>query len=171
MENLDIIGILKLGLPGLVFLLAMLSYRLLSEEQDKPQPDPIILKSIRNFMWINVVSAVLTLVSPLLAQPLSAQVYKQVYKIEATTGMAEVERGKAAVCQNADYANRYLLINDNKTKKLIQVFASLLTPCSDRAPQRVVLNASDAANLGWSAEMSRSEVEVVAAPPGYKFES
>jgi hypothetical protein len=167
MEKLNIIEILKLGLPGLVFLLATLSYRLLSEEQDKPQPNPSILKSIRNFMWINVVLAVLTLVSPIGAQQPSPT---QVYKIEASTGMAELEPGKAAVCQNADYANRNLLINDKQTQKLIQVFASSLIPCPAGATQLVMLNASDAANLGWSAEMSSSKVEVVAAPPGYKFE-
>lgn len=111
MEGWNIVDILKIGLPGLVFLLAMLSYRLLSREQDKPKPDPDILGSIRNFMFINVISAMVTLVSPIIDHVFFNKVQTfdiEAFDIEAKT--ANVERGKAAVCQNANYANKYLLI-------------------------------------------------------------
>src|SRR5262245_41647140 len=123
MDNFNIIEILQLGLPGLVFLLSLLSYRLLAQAQAKQQPDPRTLNAIRNFMCINVGLAVLTLVAPLLDPP---SLTTRVYDIEAQTGLADLAQGKAAVCQNADYANRYLLINDKITQKLIQVFASSL---------------------------------------------
>lgn len=170
MEGWNIVDILKIGLPGLVFLLAMLSYRLLSKEQEKPKPDPDILSSIRNFMCINVISAMVTLVSPMIDHVFFNKVQTfdiEAFDIEAKT--ANVERGKAAVCQNANYANKYLLIKDKKNLQLIQVFSSVLTPCNEN--QHIMINKQDASNLGWSSETNGGVVEVVTAPPGCKFET
>lgn len=170
MEGWNIVDILKIGLPGLVFLLAMLSYRLLSKEQEKPKPDPGILSAIRNFMCINVISAVVTLISPIVDHVLSRNVQTfeiESFEIEAKT--ANVERGKAAVCQYAGYANRYLLVKDKKNLQLIQVFAGVLTPCNEK--EHIMINRQDALNLGWSAETLTDVVEVVTAPPGCKFET
>lgn len=166
MKDLNIVEILKLGLPGLVFLLSTLSYRLLSKEQEKKHPAPDMLSSIRNFMYINVTLAILTLISPIIDNTFFTK--SHVFDIEARTGILDLEEGKAAVCQNVGYANRYLLIKDKKTQKLIQVFASLLTPC--RETTQIVLSARDISTLGWSAGTHSSAVEVVTALPGYKFE-
>jgi len=60
MENLNIIEILKLGLTGLVFLLALLSFKLLSQEQNsKNEPREIIIKTINRFMTMSIILTLL----------------------------------------------------------------------------------------------------------------
>jgi hypothetical protein len=49
--NFDIVEILKVGLSGLVFLLAFMAYRLLALEQKKKMSDPNILRNVRLFSW------------------------------------------------------------------------------------------------------------------------
>ncbi len=60
-----IIEILKIGLPGLVFLLSFFAFRLLSREQQKQHPNPSVLATIRYFMLINVAFGLLTLIAPI----------------------------------------------------------------------------------------------------------
>jgi len=111
-----------------------------------------------------------TLVSPMIDHVFFNKVQTfdiEAFDIEAKT--ANVERGKAAVCQNANYANKYLLIKDKKNLQLIQVFSSVLTPCNEN--QHIMINKQDASNLGWSSETNGGVVEVVTAPPGCKFET
>lgn len=168
MENLNIVEILKLGLPGLVFLLSMLSYRLLSKEEEKQHPSHDILSSIKLFMSINVVLAVLTLVSPILDYTFFKESKSsKPFNIEAKIGVASLEQGKAEVCHDAEYKNRYLLVSDKKTEKLVQVFASSLIPCTET--KQIRLTEKDTNLLGWNTGTSSSMVEVVAASPGYKF--
>lgn len=165
-ENLNILEILKIGLPGLVFLLSILSYRLLSKEEEKEHPHIGVLHLIRNFMYINVILAVLTLIPPIIDYYFVPKT--QTFTIEAITN--HLEQGKASVCQGASYAGRNLLIKDNNTKKLIQVVASSFIPCLKNA--QIVLSPTDTSSLGldWSPGTVSSEVEVVTAPPGYKFD-
>ena len=49
--NFDIVEILKVGLSGLVFLLAFMAYRLLALEQKKKKADPKFLRNVRLFSW------------------------------------------------------------------------------------------------------------------------
>lgn len=164
MENWNIIEILKLGLPGLVFLLSMLSYRLLSKEQGKKAHSLKMLSSIKIFMYINVAFAMLTLASPIIDYTFFTK--SKIFDIDAKIGITDLEQEKAAVCYNADYSNRYLLIKDIKTGRLIQVFAASLIPCG--TTKLIGLSNKDAHQLGWTTENS-GMVEVVTAPPGYKF--
>ena len=161
----DVIDILKLGLPGLVFLLSAFSYKLLAKEQEKDKPSPAILQSIRQYMLVNVLLAVLTMASPIIDNRYFSK--NEVINIEAITDVSGIERGTAAVCHDVKYANRYLLVKDNATGKLVQVFSSNLVPCSDE--KRIILNREDAVNLGWDVSNAKSIVEVVTALPGYKF--
>ena len=55
-----VIDILKLGLSGLVFLFALLGYRLLEAEQKKGKPT--ILAAIYRYLWMCLLSAVLVAV-------------------------------------------------------------------------------------------------------------
>lgn len=84
MDNWDIIEILKVGLPGLVFLLSAFSYRLLAREQGKSRPNHDMLESIKHYMYINVLLAILTAMSPLIGngrpQPLGNSL--QIERIE-----------------------------------------------------------------------------------------
>ena len=161
----EVIEILKLGLPGLVFLLAGFSYRLLAKEQEKDNPSPEVLKSIKYFASINVVLALLTIASPIIDNTYFSN--SEVLNLDAETSNTDLDQGTAAVCHDVNYANRYLLVKDNTTGKLIQVFAGSLVPCTEEP--HIIINAEDAVNLGWSETVSKSEVEVVAALPGYKF--
>jgi hypothetical protein len=61
-----IVDILRLGLPGLVFLLALLSYRLLEKEQQKKVPNAEILQSIGAYAKYTIFFAILTAAVPLL---------------------------------------------------------------------------------------------------------
>lgn len=165
MENLNIIEILKLGLPGLVFLLSLFSYKLLSREQDKPSPNTNMLRSIKSFMIINVLLSILTLAAPVIDHKFFSK--EKIINIKATAGAIALERGSAAVCYNAEYANRYLLIKDINTGKLIQVFGFKPIPCN--AGEEIGLNEEDVNMLGWNSGVNSSSVEVVIAPAGCKF--
>lgn len=170
MDNLNIVEILKIGLPGLVFLLSMFSYRLLAKEQEKEHPKPAMLNSIKRFMNVNVVLAVLTLVSPLadrLWDVNGSALETEAFDVEAITSSDLIEPKKAGVCQNAPYMNRYLLIRDKTTNRLIQVFAGVQIPC--KATEQIALSGFDTVALGWSAETRSGSIEVVPALPGYMF--
>ena len=165
MENLNIIEILKLGLPGLVFLLSVLSYRLLTKEQDKKSPSQPILRSIKQYMYVNIFLAVLTLSGPIIEDKFIID--SDVFNIQAKTGNSQLLVGNAAVCINARYTNRHLLLKDPETDKVIQVYANSVIPCS--GVDQITLHQADANNLGWDKERTDSEVEVVTAMPGQKF--
>lgn len=51
--------ILKIGLSGFVFLLVWFAYKLLRREQEKKTPSTRILTSVRNYLWMSVILAVL----------------------------------------------------------------------------------------------------------------
>lgn len=174
MEDWNIIEVLKVGLPGLVFLLSMLAFRLLSAEQKNPPPSPLMLKAIRNFMLVNVFLAIMTLASPIIdgmssgagaeeVAPLVGGVFDTLVK----SGIAQLKKGNAAVCHSVDYVNRYLLLKNKENNKMIQVFASTIIPCAQG--QHIVLHAEDIAKLGGIVSETSSNVEVVVALPGYKF--
>ncbi len=162
---MGIIDILKLGLPGLVFLLSLLSYRLLTKEQDKKSPSQLILRSIKQYMYLNIFLAILTVSGSLIEDEFFAD--STVFNIQANTGGKKLTVGDAAVCINARYTNRHLLLKDTKTGKMIQVYAKTVMPCSK--VDHITLNQSDALNLGWKKGITDSLVEVVLAMPGQKF--
>ena len=168
MDNLNIIEVLEQGLPGLVFLLSLLAFRLLTKEQDKPSPSQPILRSVRQFMYVNIFLAVLTVSASIIAgykdNPIADST---VFNIQAKTGGSSLTVGNAAVCINAGYANRHLLLKDTETGKVIQVYAKTVIPCSDG--YHIALNQTDALNLGWKKDITISLVEVVTAMPGQKF--
>ena len=165
MDNLNIIEILKLGLPGLVFLLSLLSFRLLTKEQDKKSPSQPILRTIRQYMYLNIFLALLTLGGSIIEDEYFSE--STVFNIQAKTGGRMLLVGNAAVCVNAGYTNRHLLLTDSKTGNMIQVYAKSVIPCSDG--DQIRLNQSDAINLGWEKGITDSLVDVVTAMPGTKF--
>lgn len=57
--NFDIVEILKVGLSGLVFLLAFMAYRLLAREQKRKKADPKFLRFVQVFYWQSVFLVVL----------------------------------------------------------------------------------------------------------------
>jgi len=52
-----VVPILQTGLAGLAFMLAFLSYRIISTEQDKDEPRNQILKSARNYFILCILLA------------------------------------------------------------------------------------------------------------------
>lgn len=165
MENFNIVEILKLGLPGLVFLLSLFSFKLLSKEQEKSVPNENMLCSIKIFMLVNVFLSIMTISAPLIDQKFFVK--DKIINAEATLGSISMEKGSAAVCYNVSYVNRYLLIKDIKTGRLIRVFASKPIPCEKK--EHIGLSDEDASMLGWDSTASASDVEVVVAPAGCKF--
>lgn len=163
---MDIVEILKLGLPGLVFLLALLSYRLLAKEQQKDKPDRTILKYIKSYMYVNILLAILTASAPFLESTRTAGEEK-CFIVEARLSESDLASGHAAVCSNAPYSSRYLLIHDENTAKIIQVYALGVLPCVDDT--FLFLNHADAANLGWTDDVNSGMVLVNAAEVGQMY--
>jgi len=63
-ENLDVLGILRVGLSGFLFLLSFLAYRLIDKEQQRMgAPRKGILRTIYVFMAVNFLGAVLVAVA------------------------------------------------------------------------------------------------------------
>jgi hypothetical protein len=169
MTGIDVVSILKMGLPGLVFLFALLSYSLLSKEQGKADPSDKVLRSIRFYIYTSFALAILTLASPIIDSVFFERT--KVFTVDAlssSTVSASVAGEAVAVCHNANYANRYLLLKDVASKKMIQVFASSIVPCGV-GEAHVFLSKEAETLLGWTSDRTSSPVEIATAPPGFKF--
>jgi len=167
-DNLDVVSILKIGLPGLVFLLSLLSYHLLTNEQEKASPSDRMLKSIKQFMFINILLAVLTVAAPVVDRYVGGkQLDRGIYRISAMSNGDSLGKGYVAVCSSVDYVNRYLLVKDSASGRMIQVFAKTVLPCVSEI--HISLTPDDASKLGWPAGTTSSEVEVVPAEVGQMF--
>ena len=169
MGNLNIVEILKLGLPGLIFLLSIMSYRLLSKEQSTATPRSSILSTLKRFMYVNILFAVLTVLAPLVDSTLQPSVEKTLSSVRVTTRSMALHKGDAAVCHGLSYANRYLLVKGTQTEgKMIQVFSGTIMPCS--TPENTLaLNEEDVRTLGWQPGDIPGAVEAIVAPPGLQF--
>lgn len=170
MENLNVVEILKIGLPGLVFLLAFLSFNLLSKEQGKSHPRPTLLKAIKCYMYVNIVLAILTMASPIIEYflPRPTLPDSMQFSIKAKVTPTITIKGQAAVCQNVEYVNRYMLLKDQTTgERMVQVKATNPIPCTGE--DYILVNQFDALTLGWTDEVESHVVEVATAPLGYQF--
>jgi len=163
---MDIVEILKLGLPGLVFLLSMFSYRLLAREQHRDKPSTPILKSIRHYMYLNILLAILTASAPLIENQFSP-LGNDTFNVEAKLSGTELESGVAAVCKDAAYKGRYILITDVESMKMVQVHARGFLPCTQG--EFIALNSEDVVKLGWTTTSAPTLVEVSAAGEGQKY--
>ena len=167
MDEINVVEILKLGLPGLAFLLSLLSYHLLTKEQDKASPSERMLKSIRHFMYVNIFLAVLTLTTPVIDKYYGASPDMDILSVAAKADGRNLGKGNAAVCTTMPYANRHLLIKDIATGRAIQVFARSVIPCANG--MHISLTPADATELGWPQGEISSTVEVVPAALGQMF--
>lgn len=167
LDNLNIVEILKLGLPGIVFMLSLLSFRLLSQEQKKKDPSHPILNSIKCYMKINILLAILTASAPFVEANFLIYDKENIFNVEAMLSKTPLKSGEAAVCLNAEYSGRYLLINDFKTERMVQVIAIGILPCTNG--DIIKLSGEDVEKLGWT-DFNRCElVEVAAAEQGQKY--
>lgn len=172
MENINVVDILKLGLSGLVFLLSLLSFYLLTKEQEKNSPGDKMLKSIRHFMYVNIFLAVLTIVAPIVDKHFVGPPYKdmtnlEVFPVMAKVGGENLDKGYAAVCLNVPYSGKHLLITDITTGGIIQVWARPMIPCTSGF--HISLTPEDATNLGWTRGKNSSTVVVAPAKDGQMF--
>ena len=167
----DVVEILKIGLPGLVFLLSMMSFRLLSKEQAKPEPSPAILKSIKQYMYVNILLAISTISAPLIeetnatVEEVNATV-DSTYSAKATLSGMTLKVGEASVCNIAKYKYRYILVSNNENMRMIQVYANGIIPCNSK--DKIVLSAKDAENLGLGNAKS-IDVKLVVAEQGKMY--
>jgi hypothetical protein len=167
-NGIDFLGILKLGLPGLVFLLSLLSCWLLAVEQKRPDAREAVLKTIQKYIYINVAFVVLTAVTPIAESNMFPKI--QTFTVKATT-QTGVQKGVAAVCSGVNYANRYLLLRNNgigNSKGLVQVQAKSVIPCV-AGESLITISPVDANLLGWNAGVNNGEVVIAAAQPGFMF--
>jgi hypothetical protein len=165
--NLNILEILKLGLPGLVFMLSLFSYRLLSQEQKKKDPSNPILKSIKCYMYVNIFLAILTISAPFIEANYLNSKEMQIFNVEAMVSKTPLASGKAAVCLNAEYSGRYLLIVDRTTLKMVQVEAMGILPCT--SGDMIALSEEDVKKLGWTDFSKGAPVDVAAAEQGQMY--
>jgi hypothetical protein len=68
MTNVDVVQILQIGVIGLGFLLALLAFWLLRNEQHKQEPNSQILKNVSIFMFFSMVLCVIGLAAQLLPE-------------------------------------------------------------------------------------------------------
>jgi len=172
MEQLDIISILKLGLPGLVFLLMLMSFKLITNEQQKDKPNLTILKVIRTFVYVNVFLAILTIAAPILERyyPENAQVSGALSSMEIkAVKIASIEGGEASVCTKSEFKNNYMLLRNPQSMDIIQVRAKPALPCQENE-NTMGISASDAKNLGWQDNEKEANLIVDVAAEGYKFD-
>jgi hypothetical protein len=100
--------------------------------------------------------------------------FKGPFREEPVTLTAQVvqpgnaQRGMAVVCANSPLTNRYALVRDPDSERLVQVFAQSVMPCQENE-QRMTLSNLDAQDLQWSEERRQRAVSVLVAPPGYRF--
>lgn len=166
--NLDlniVLEILQVGFPGLVFLLSLFSYRLLASDRLMTNGNNEVFRCIRNFMYINVLLAVLTMSSPIIDHTLSEK--SETFTLSLVKSSDDNEIGMASVCIDEKYISQFLLIKDSTSDKLVQVKADKGIPCTGE--KQIILNTTDAANLGWLPPVDGAYVEVTTALPGYKF--
>lgn len=163
--KLHVVEILKVGLPGLVFLLSFLSYRLLSKEESKETHSPKMLQTIEHFMYVNIFLAILTATSPLLD---FLFIKKRAEKVvaEAAITKASIDEGLAGICNNAEYGGRYLLVLDSSKENAIQVLGQNLMPCDG---DKIYLNVEEAVELGLNAAENSMTVELSVAEKGQMF--
>ena len=165
MNNLNVIEILKVGLPGLVFLLSLLSFRLLSKEQDKKEPSEKILNSIKLYMYINVGLAVLTLASPMIDRLKEANRAFEIRSLPVSVADTGVKEGEAVVCLDTGLQNRYILVADNF--KVVEAFGRYGVPCVGESSVR--LSKTDLKKLDWNSDMTHRVVDVVVANECCRF--
>jgi len=177
MENLDIIQILKLGLPGLVFLLMLMSFRLISKQQEINKPDPEMHRTIRKFAYINVLLAVLTVSAPILEHfyinvdgNSGDDHVSDTFKINAYKYTGTLSQGEAVVCTNSPYKGRYLLLKDTEINSgaIIQVRSKASEPCIN-GEEQLRVSEDDAVQLGWENK-TQGTLLVDVALDGYKFD-
>lgn len=172
MESFSVIEVLKLGFPGLIFLLSFTSYMLLSQEKKAHEPRKNILDVIKVFMYINCVLAILTILAPIIA-PLVESVIpprdaeESLFNVHAEVSGLNLEKGKSAICQGTNYKLRYILIIDPKTNNGTEVFAERTIPCP--ADLTIFINKEDATLLGWRDDAKTGSINAIVAPRGYKF--
>ncbi len=166
MKDIDFLEILKLGPPGLVFLLSLLSCWLLALEQKRPEVRESVLNTIQKYININAAFVVLTIVTPIAESNISTK--GREFTIKADT-QGDIKEGVAAVCSGTNYADRYLLIRNPKNLgKLIQVQAKMVMPCTGDSV--IKISPKDANRLGWDAGIDSDDVAVAAATQsGTKF--
>lgn len=161
MTSINLLEILKQGLPGLVFLLSLLSCWLLSIEQKRPEVREAVLKTIQKYIYINATFVALTVVTPIAESKISAK--NQEFTVTATI-QTGIKKGSAAVCSETHYAQRYLLIRNPKNSgNLIQVLAKTVIPCPSASEPVIKISPEDASQLGWNDGINSDVVAVVAA--------
>lgn len=163
-ENMDVVEILRVGPPGLVFLLSLAAYSLLHQEQKKAKPSEKIIGCIKQFMYINILLAGLTLISPILEM---FNPTEQSMPFEAAINIsAQIQdNNTAAVCADSKYSGRYLLIANESG--LVQVRGDLSNPCE--GVDNIYLNTQVAENLGLNDTNTPIRLKAQAAGPGQMF--
>ena len=164
----DVIKILQLGLPSLVFLLMLMSFRLISHAQKKEKSDPKIIKTIQLFVSTNIAITLIVV---------AASVLDQLYVSDGVTDTLEVKAVKSnseeldvvAVCTNSSIKNRFMLLKDPDPEVgIIQVLSKGTIPCSGE-DEELRLSSHLANKLGWK-DRTEGFLTVDVAANGFKFD-
>jgi hypothetical protein len=167
MDNINVLEILKLGLPGLVFLMSVLTYRLIEKEQKKEQPNSEVIRLIKHFRNTSLVFAILTMFPPVLEHYFFTEKkqYEQI-PIVAFTDEGNLERGVARVCDGAPYYGHYLLITDTVSQSIAQVHAKHVLGCT-QDQKKIILSRHDTQSFNWQS--NSAQVLLLAANKGQKY--
>ena len=162
-QNIDVVEILKVGLPGLVFLLSLSAFILIQKEQKKDPPRNSILKSIKMYMYFSLVFAVLTIIAPFLG----GHEHSTIVDVPIDVSSANVGKGIAAGCISSNYYNRFILIRNVETNSMVQVHVRNAVPCGKN--EKILISNEDAIKVNLNASTSGEKFEIDAAVEGYEF--
>jgi hypothetical protein len=164
MGNIDVLEILKLGLPGLVFLMMLMSFRLISKSQ-KQKLDQKTTRNIRLFIFTNVFLAIVVVAAPIID---NRNLKVETFEIKAIKADSAGEL-HVGVCTNSPYKNRYMLLrNSDSFVEIVQVKSKGIIPCSSDKEELRIPDAV-ASKLGWNNRVEGALVVDVAAD-GFKFD-
>lgn len=167
MENINVLEILKLGLPGLVFLMSVLTYRLIEKEQSKEKPNSEVIHLIKHFRNTSLVFAVLTMFPPIIEHYFfnEKQPYKQI-PISAFVDDGSLVSGTARVCDGVPYYGHFLLVTDKSSQAITQVHAKHVLGCEQDQP-KIILSQADVESFNWQG--NSAEVLLLVANKGQKY--
>jgi hypothetical protein len=130
---MSILDILKVGVSGFCFLLALMGYRLLRAEQMRPSPREKLLKNIRFFLWMSLALGVLVAVSPLVSStrpsaPEGMDSGGATYVTDETTYVIDFTRWKPVADGVKEKVSPVTIMRRDKIRKVKPAHESYVLP-------------------------------------------
>lgn len=123
LASVPVLDILKVGLSGFCFLLALMGFQLLRAEQRKESPRPLVLGNIRFFMWMSLALGALVAASPFILSKSPAPSEDidhagMAYVSDETTYIVDLSQWKPVPKDSAQRVSPVTVIRRDKIRKV-----------------------------------------------------